>query len=278
MELDWSGSAALDIVRKILSRGPQPEAQTEEARFCAQAVGLHLIMLIMTTSDANLSGRHSCALALFRAMEDALDCFAAVSLIPEAAERWAEGKLKASQAAKRWEHKIADVKLPNGEKAVDYRKRLRAFFNNFAHCAPCLTEWNLYPDFDAEEAIRAKSKLRAELKFNHEQRVLQQNAMRIGQYLLAHTLEFVDVVEMGYEQFLAQNVQLTRQLTSAKEDIKNLFLKEVGPVYLENIPPELGQPVIKHPHDPDLEMRPRLPQKEENRDVTGDKDRHQENG
>jgi len=269
MKLWWKeGSLSLDIIKRIISQSPYPEVQTEIARQCAEAIGLHLIMLILTASDANLRGRHSCALALFRGMEDALDCFAAVSLIPGAAEKWARGKLRASDAARLWEDKFGDFVLPTGEKAIGYRKTLRSYFNNFAHCSPYLTDWNIYPEFDSREVLAPHKNLKAKLRLNHEMKILEQNALRIGAFLAAHTLEFISVVKMAYKSFLTQNPDLKQELTLRRDELEDLLRKHFGAVYLEEMPPELKEPVIKHPHDPSLVMQLTLQHKDHEDDAS----------
>ena len=142
MEWNMAGSLkltkAIVLLRNIISQRPLPEAKSEIAREASEGIGLHLVNLVLGACQANMSGFHSCALALFRPMEDALDCLAAVSISPEAAERWTSGKLKASDAAKLWQDKLGEVKLPTGDTTCEYRKGLRQFLNDFAHCAPCL--------------------------------------------------------------------------------------------------------------------------------------------
>jgi hypothetical protein len=255
MKLIWSGSVAIDILRRIISQAPKPEVQTKIAQRCAETIGLHLIMLILTVSDANLRGRHSCALALFRAMEDALDCFASVSLIPGTAEKWAKGKLSASDAARFWEDKISDRVLPTGEKAIEYRKTIRNKFNNFAHCTPYLTDWNIYPEFNSDMMPKSGGELTAQFRINHEERILEQNAIRIGAYLAAHTLEFIQVIEKAYERYLTENPNLKRELINSRDELENELKTEFGAVNLEDMPPELKEPVIKDPNNPSLVMQ-----------------------
>jgi len=252
MEVIWTGSRLLAAIGRIISQGPKPEVETEIASACAEAIGLHLTMLILTASDANLSGRHSCALALFRAMEDALDCFAAVSLVPDAAEKWAKGRLKASKAASLWEHRLGDTVLPSGEKAIEYRKGLRTYFNGFAHCSPYLTDWNMYPEFDTRELVEPARELTARFRVNHHQDILDQNALRIGAYLAAHAIEFAAVVEMAYGRFLLHNPDLKRELRQSKNDLEKVLEKEFGAVYLEEMPPQLKRPLLRDPSHPDL--------------------------
>jgi len=239
MEVVWTGSRVLAAISRIISEAPKPEVETETASRCAEAIGLHLGMLILTASDANLRGRHSCALALFRAMEDALDSFAAVSLIPDAAEKWAKGELKASKAASLCEHRLGDIVLPTGEKANEYRKGLRTYFDNFAHCSPYLTDWNIYPEFDTEQLLESPSNATARLQLNHEQRILDQNALTIAAYLAAHTIEFARAVETAYERFLTQHPDLKRELNRSKDDLENTLKEGFGAVYLDEVPPQL---------------------------------------
>jgi hypothetical protein len=270
-----TGSVALDVVTRIISQGPEPKVRTETAGRCAEAIGLHLTMLIMVASDANLRGRHSCAVALFRGMEDALDCFAAVSLMADAAEKWARGDLRASDAARLWEDEHGDFTLPIGEKAIDYRKGLREYFNNFAHCSFHLTDWNVYPELDPTDEVKLALRpdqehtLAVRFRVNHEQKMLQQNAIRIGAYLAAHTVEFISVVEMAYERFLTQNPDMKRQLSRSKHDLENVLKKGLGAVYLEDRPPELEQLVLRDPAHPELvQLIPLLKHNED--DATAD--------
>lgn len=243
MKVYWSGSIALDIIKRIVAVSPQPKINTEVAKSCAEAIGLHMIMLILTASDANLKGRHSCAVCMFRGMEDALDCFAAVSLIPGAANKWAKGTLKASDAAKLWEPELGEITLANGEKAIEYRRNLRNYFNVFAHCSPYLTDWNAYPHFIGNSL--PDSNQSAQLCLNYQMKILEQNATRIGAYLTAHVLEFIRVIEIAYDQFLNQNKNLKNSLEESARDLENQLKDEFGVVYLEEMPPEIKEPIIK---------------------------------
>jgi len=257
IELDWTGSLALDAIGKIISKAPFPTVQTEIAKRCSESVGRHLIFLIITASDAMLGNRYSVAWTLFRHMEDALDCYAAVSLIENAAERWAKGNLKASDAAKLLEPYWGDVILPTGEKAVDYRKTLRNYFNNFAHCSPYLTDWNIYPELDSESKDRISLQpnrnhsLSVIFKVNHEERNLQQNAFRISGYLVAHTLEFATVTGTAYESCLTNNSELREYLDNSMFKLEKIIKERYSAIYLEDRPPELQNLVLNHPLEPD---------------------------
>jgi len=267
MKIYWSGSIALNIVREIIKLSPRPKIKTDVAKLCAEAIGLHMIMLILAASDANLKGRHSSAIFMFRGMEDALDCFAAVSLIPGAADKWVEGKLKASEAAKLWEPELGEITLPNGEKAIEYRKNLRNYFNAFTHCTPYLTDWNAYPCFTANNL--PDSHLNAQLYLNHQMTVLEQNAIRIGAFLTAHLLEFIRVIEMVYSQFLDKNKDLKNSLGKSARDLEKQLKDNFGAVYLEEMPPEIKEPVIKCANGKYRKMHFINPQASQNRRQKG---------
>jgi hypothetical protein len=257
-QLDWSVSFLLDILKKIFIVSPEPKAKTIIARKCAESIGLHLINLIIAASDANLRSFHSVSLALFRSMEDALDCFAAVTLKPDAAEKWANNRLKASEAAKVWDGRLENATLPTGERAIDYRKGLRSYLNNFAHCSPYLTDWNLYPDILPEEKEQIRRNpdrsipITVSFHVNHQEGVLLQNAIRIGSYLAAHMLEFVSVIEEAYEEFLSDNPELKEALAAEKSKLEEKLKTDFGAVYLEDRPPQLQNLIIPHSTEPDM--------------------------
>lgn len=255
---------ALDVLMRIVRMNPKPQVDTDVAQFSAHAIANHLIFLILTASDANIAGRHSVAVSLFRNMEDALDCFGAVALIPGAAEEWLQGKLKSSQAARLYESNLGTIKLSTGETAIDYRKNLRAHFNQYAHCTPFLIDWDIYPDFDIEDIKKLVNKelkedIKAELRVNLGDRVLTQNAYRVGDFLTAHTLEFSHLVEIGYENFLKSHKKLKKELRKKINKLENTMKKRITAVYLEMPPPEIKNPRIQHPDNPDLIMELNLP-------------------
>ncbi len=257
-------SLALDAVTCIVRKRPRPQIDTEVAQFSAHVIANHLIFLILTASDANFAGRHSAAISLFRNMEDALDCFGAVALIPGAAEKWTKGKLKASQAAKLYEGKLGTIKLSTGETAIDYRKELRSYFNSYAHCTPYLTDWDLYPHFDREDIKKLfnneqEEGIIPELRVNTGDRLLQENAVRIGAFLAAHTLEFSHLIEMGYKNFLNSHKALQKELRENINRLEDTLKKGIAAVYLETPPPEIKNPRIQHPENPDLVMELNLP-------------------
>lgn len=255
---------ALDVLTRIVRKHPTPQVDTYAAEFSAHAIANHLIFLILTASDANIARRHSVAVSLFRNMEDALDCFGAVALIPGAAEKWAQGQLKASQAAKLYESKLGTIKLSTGQTAIDYRKHLRLHFNQYAHCTPYLIYWDLYPHFEKEDIKRLVNDdlphgITPELRVNIGNRLLVQNAYRIGDFLAAHTLEFSHLIEMGYENFLKSHKNLKRELRKNISKLESTMKKRITAVYLEMPPPEIKNPRIQHPDNPDLMIELNLP-------------------
>lgn len=257
-------SLALDSLKRVVHKRPYPQIHTEAARFTAHVIANHLIFLILTTSDANICGRHSVAISLFRHMEDALDCFGGVALIPGAGEKWTQGMLKPSEAARLYENKLGTIKLPTGETALDYRKNLRSHFNHYAHCTPYLTDWDLYPHFNRQHVKKfingeLKEGIKSELRVNSDARLLLQNAERIGSFLAAHTLEFSYLIEMGYGNFLNLHKTLHKELKENMNELEDALKKGIGVVYLEAPPPEIRNPRIQHPENPNLVMELNLP-------------------
>lgn len=250
---------SLDALTRIISKRPKPQVDTEVAQFSAYAIANHLIFLILTVSDANVAGRHSAAISLFHNVEDALDCFGAVSLIRGAAEKWANGDLTGNQAAILYEGRFGAVRLPTGEPVIDYRRRLRSHFQQYEHCTPNLIDWDLYPYFNSEDIKKLFNKeidcdIRSEIKVNPGDRLLSQNANRIGDYLAAYTLEFSRLAEMGYENFLEANIKLKSELKEMISKMENKTIRQIKAIYLELLPPEMHNPRIQHPDNPALVM------------------------
>jgi len=246
---------SLDALTRIISKHPKPQVDTEVAQFSAYAIANHLIFLILTVSDANVAGRHSAAISLFHNVEDALDCFGAVSLITGAAEQWANGDLRANQAAMLYEGRLGAVKLSTGETVIDYRRRLRSHFQQYEHCTPNLIDWDLYPYFGSEDIKKLFNKeidcdIRSEIKVNPGDRLLSKNANRICDYLAAYTLEFSRLAEMGYENFLNANIKLKNELKEMIGRMENKTIRQIKAVYLELLPPEMHNPRIQHPDNP----------------------------
>jgi hypothetical protein len=250
---------SLDALTRIIDKRPKPQIDTEVAQFSAYAIANHLLLLVMTVADANVAGRHSAAMSLFHNVEDALDCFGAVSLITGAAERWANGDLKANQAAILYEGRLGAIRLSSGETVIDYRRRLRSHFHQYEHCAPNLIDWDLYPYFRSEDIKKLFNNeidcdIRSEIKVNPGDRLLSQNANRIGDYLTAYMLEFSRLVELGYENFLEANIKLKNELKEMIRRLENKTIRQIKTIYLELLPPEMHNPRIQHPDNPAVFM------------------------
>lgn len=72
----------------FFSNYPNPDIGTDRARDCGALVALHMLHLFKGCGLLNGNGFHSSAVGLLRAMEDALDCFAAIILVVGRAEDW----------------------------------------------------------------------------------------------------------------------------------------------------------------------------------------------
>ncbi len=106
---------ALRVLERLFAAAPQPRVPTGTAtRACGELLGRHVLNLVGACGELNLSGSHSAAVTLFRPLEDALDCLAAVTLVAGAADRWLADDLKPSEAAKLWVGR-ASIKPTTGE-------------------------------------------------------------------------------------------------------------------------------------------------------------------
>ena len=85
---------------KISRLGAHTQYRTAASKSSGLLVGNHLFLLIDGCGLLNGSGLHWAAVTLLRPLEDALDCFAAVTMVKDAAERWSQRNLKPSDAAR----------------------------------------------------------------------------------------------------------------------------------------------------------------------------------
>jgi len=175
------------------------------------------------------------SVSLLRPLEDALDCFAAVTLIAGAAERWQKGDLKPSDAAKLWVGR-SRIKPITGESVSDYRRRLRTTFNPFSHCSPEVVEWDVFVQRQSEKEHWIRTKI------NHGNRVIMLNAARIDAFLAAHTWEILAVIELAYPQYLEAQPQARQHIDTLKAEIQALLSEHWAKGLLNTIhPPELEQ-------------------------------------
>jgi hypothetical protein len=122
-----------------------------------------------------------------------------------------------------------------------------------------LIDWDLYPYFRSEDIKKLFNNeidcdIRSEIKVNTGDRLLSQNANRIGDYLTAYMLEFSRLVELGYENFLETNIKLRNELKELIRRMENKATRQIKTVYLELLPPEMHNPRIQHPDNPAMFM------------------------
>jgi hypothetical protein len=178
--------------------------------------------LLQGSGVLNLSGWHSVAASLLRSLEDALDCFAAVIIVPGAARKWSNGELRPSDAAKAWTplvHEIVakEVSLP------EYRKRLREKFNEYAHCSPELCAWNLY--FLPTERNAHTGMVTGILQPNLGSQVIKSNAHALDAHLTGHLLEFLVLVRRGYSKQIRSDREAPRLLDEFVAAISGIMMK-----------------------------------------------------
>lgn len=194
--------AAFRWLQSFCAAYPRPDIGTDRATASGVLIAVHLLHLMKGCGILNGNGFHSCAVAMLRSMEDALDCFAAVTLVPGLAEQWEAGTLKASEAAKEWTS-IINWKTPQGMSLSDYRKFLRRDFNNYSHCTNALLHWNLMfvpTNYDSASNTRA-----GKLEPNFYNMIINQNAHSIDVFEAAHLFEFLSIIRKFYSGYLSSN-------------------------------------------------------------------------
>lgn len=217
--MDSPAQGAIAILHSLFKASPQPRVRTKAAKSCGELLGRHVLNLLGACGELNLTGFHSVAITLFRPMEDALDCLAAVTMIAGAAERWQAGKLKPSDAAKLWVER-ANVKPITDESFSNYRKRLRSTFNPFSHCDPIVPNWDLFL-----EQHPAKGGM-FRLRINHENQIIVSNAYRIDAFLIAHLWEVLAVIEEAYKSYIENRQLISDQLNIVKSEINKLLAEQ----------------------------------------------------
>jgi hypothetical protein len=169
----------------------------------------------------NISGHHSAAVVLFRPLEDALDCFAAVTMVEGAAERWSTRKLKPSDAAKAWVA-IAGEKLdPDNESLSRYRRALRGQFAHYMHCSYDLCLWDLF--FNPSSLDSRSNQLVGTYELNTSGSVINTNAHSIDAHLTAHHLEFIEIVKHAYSRELSHVPHQMRELTRLENEVVEIM-------------------------------------------------------
>jgi hypothetical protein len=208
---------ALVLVRAFLSQEPEPDLATPSAKSCGLLSGNHLCQLIDACGLLNGTGLHSAAVALLRPLEDALDCFAAVTLVEGAAERWADRNLKPSDAAKLWTVVAGDTFDLDDARLPDYRRTLRGQFAHYSHCSYDLCLWDLY--FDPQTRDPKSGQLSGLYELNWSGRVINMNAHAVDAHLTAHLLEFLTILKRSYSSELERRADVSRNLARLESEI-----------------------------------------------------------
>lgn len=180
---------AIRALESIVSNAPSTRAGTSESRSAASLLAVHLLHCLNGVGLLNAAGHHSAAVAMFRPIEDALDCFAAVSLDADAAERWHQGQLKASDAAKVWVAIFPTLVEHDEFTLAEYRRLVRSQFNDYSHCHPRLTHWNLY--------LRPDAPATATAELNVAGAVIDSCGHRIDAHLTASLWEFIHILDVS---------------------------------------------------------------------------------
>ncbi len=223
---------ASKLLWNIFSEEPFSNNYSEDSRTASSAIILHLLGILDSVGIINGAGYHSSAITMLRAMEDALDCFAAVAASEEMAIKWYYGELKASEAAKYWtEGQTIDESTPLGE----YRKLIRNGLNNYSHCTPEQMKWNLYRHRVSDNTFV--------LKLNFNKAMITANAYYIDRYLCVHLCDVIDVVLSSFSDYLSKNSDIKTTLFSLRESCEKVvtnFLEDIGDekIYMDT-PPEI---------------------------------------
>lgn len=84
---DSSVQQVLKLLHILLAdEKPMPNANTNQAKFMSALILTHILGLCDSAGLINCRGYHSAAITMFRSIEDATDCFAAVALDTKAAK------------------------------------------------------------------------------------------------------------------------------------------------------------------------------------------------
>ncbi len=231
---------ALHWITTFFASVPPTDVDAESSSDSA-LIANHLLHLIRGCGLLNGSGFHSAAVTLLRPMEDALDCFAAVSLVRGAGGEWKRGELRPSDAAKRWTTcSLADRFRPLNTSLPEYRKRLRGQFNPYSHCSRELCLWDLYFNPSAGEATGGSVK--GTLDLNTKPFVIDSNAHSVDAFLTAHLLEFIELIKISYAKHLGAHDRKLAELCALEEQITHIMEKHNEHGCQEvRIPPEVAR-------------------------------------
>jgi len=208
-------------MEQVVADDPHAALPGDRPRMTAHVVATHLLHLLHGAGVLNFHGHHSAAIALFRQLEDALDCLLAVALVPGAADRWWEGEIKPSDAAKLVQQSKSEPLRIAGEELTwgEYRRRLRRDFNPFSHCSRPLTQYNLalVPEGDAYE-----------IRCNLPGTIIDTNAHQIDAFLVAHTLETLPAFMECFPAYFDAHSELADEAGAALKEMQELMERHMA--------------------------------------------------
>ena len=223
---------AIKLCWQLINDKPETVSETKESKSSSALILTHLLGLMESVGMINCRGWHSSAITLLRAIEDALDCFAAVGISHKAALKWQDGKLKASDAAKIW---TINHHLNNNDSMGDYRRMIKNALNAYSHCTPEQVNWNIYLESTQDNCCT--------MELNTKPMVININAYYIDRYICIHLYELINVILEVYKNYFKNKITLKKQLqylsceiTIIIEDFLSFIDKEVLDI---SVAPEL---------------------------------------
>ncbi|ACV64580.1 hypothetical protein Dtox_3886 [Desulfofarcimen acetoxidans DSM 771] len=227
---------ALRHLRILADEKPMPNANSDQSRSASALILTHLLGLCDSTGLINCRGYHSAAITMFRPIEDATDCFAAVALDINAAKNWAEGNLKSSDAAKIWTNAV-NLVMSDGIYLSEYRKIIRHALNNYSHCTPEQAKWNVYLEFIDEK--------KCAMELNTKSLVINLNAYYIDRYLCTHLYELIEIVLIAFSEYFEAHHSLKERLGGLRIEIEKIVVDFLGFIKSKkidvSIAPEIGR-------------------------------------
>lgn len=203
---------------------PEPDLGTEDSKQAGLLAAHHLLQLMGSCGSLNIQGYHSSAVVLLRSLEDALDCFAAATLVPGAARRWMDRDLKPSDAAKAWTAQLSDEVdyLQDGEPVTlaEYRRMCRGSFHQYSHCSYDLCTWDLYLRPFPHPVT---GKPGAVVEINRTGLVIDRNCHAIDAHLTAHLLEFIDLVKRAYGATMMRRPKESATLLALEDGVREIM-------------------------------------------------------
>ena len=228
---------AIKMIWEIFANHPLPNNKSIASQSAAEQIVLHLLGTMNSIGMINAAGYHSAAVTLMRSIEDALDCLFAVVQSDINANKWLNGELKASQAARTWTaDKVVDQSIPLG----DYRKNIRHGLNKYSHCSPNQTSWNIYRKSDEKGMCR--------LELNYQHAVISKNGYYIDRYLCIHLYE-LKVIELPAQRFQQFSRALLADYSYTRNPSSGILLPPILQVETPEHP-HSGTDAYKPPDDP----------------------------